>query len=279
MTKIVADTTACLSPEVISRYQIPIVPQVINFGNESFQEGIEIDSPTFMRRLRSSSELPKTAAPMPENFEKIFTELVPTGETIICIHPSADVSGTVRSATIAASDFPDADIRIIDTRTIAGPLGTLVVLAAMWAETNCDADQICTQIDQMISRSRIFFLVETLDYLARGGRIGGASALVGTLLQIKPILVFKDGKVDQYERERTYKRAIQRLKQLVITQIDHEGSGYPTIFHADSEAVANQLAEDLKVALGVKEIPISFMPPAIVTHAGPGTIGVGFFQP
>lgn len=279
MIKIVADTTACLSPEIINRYQIPIVPQVINFGNESFQEGIDIDQNTFLQRLKSSSELPKTAAPLPEMFQEIFAEYVPTGATILCIHPSMEVSGTVRSATIAADDFPGADIRIIDSRTVAGPLGSMVTLAAAWAEEGLDADQICARIDQLITKSRIFFLVETLEYLAKGGRIGGASALVGTLLQIKPILVFEDGKVDQYERERTFKRAIQRLKQLVITQIDHDGFGYPSIFHADNLDTAIQLAADLKPALGVSEIPISGMPPAIVTHAGPGTIGVGFFRP
>ena len=278
MVRIIADTTACLFPEVASQYRIPIIPQVINFGDESFLEGIDIDNPTFMRRLKSSSQLPKTAAPPPELFIKEFERLVPMGETILCIHPSIEVSGTVRSALTAAEEFPGADIRVIDTRLVASPLGTLVQLAAQWAESGVDATTIETRIHEMASCCRIYFLVSSLDYLVKGGRIGGASALLGTVLQIKPILTFQEGKVNQFEKKRTLHQAVNRLKELTIAEIAPQGSGYLTVMHAGVPEQGQALAEDLRTRLGLKQVTVHDMPPAIVTHGGPGILGVGFFS-
>jgi DegV family protein with EDD domain len=277
MIHIITDTTSCLSPEVARKYQIPVIPQVINFGEESFLEGVDIDIHEFMRRLKTSEALPKTAAPPPELFIKEFNRLASPDDTIICIHPSADVSGTVRSATIAAQDFPDFDIRVIDTRLVSSPMATMVTLAAEWVCEGLDADTIIARLSDMTNRCRIYFLVNTLEYLARGGRIGGASALLGSVLQIKPILRLHDGRVDQYERERTQKRAIERLKEIVLEQIPVDGTGYLTVMEADAHEQAVNLANDLKLLTNQKQVAIYDMPPAIITHGGPGILGVGFF--
>jgi DegV family protein with EDD domain len=277
MVKIIADTTSCLDREAAQRLHIPIIPQVVTFGDESFYEGIDLDHAAFMARLKSSRQLPKTAAPPPELFSREFQRLVPYDEPILCIHPSAEISGTVRSATVAARDFPVADIRIIDTRTVASPLATLVQLAVQWAAEGCDADEIEARIKAMIPRCRIFFLVATLDYLAKGGRIGGASALLGSVLQIKPILTLRDGKVDMYERERTHKRALARLVELTLEQYPKDQPGYLSIMHADVPDQAGNLASQLGASLGLTDVPIYNVPPAIVTHGGPGILGVAFF--
>ena len=171
MINIITDTTSGLPKEISNRYHIPVIPQIINFGNQSYYEGIDIDNPTFMKMLRASKELPKTAAPPPELFIQEFNKLIPSGGTIFCIHPSAEVSGTVRSALMAAQEFPDADIRVIDTRTVGSPMATLVQLAAEWAFEGEDADSIEMKIKQMIPRNRIYFLVDTLEYLAKGGEL------------------------------------------------------------------------------------------------------------
>jgi DegV family protein with EDD domain len=277
MVKIITDTLAGLPAETARRYNVPVIPQVIIFGTDSYQEGVEMDNAVFMQRLKASRELPKTAAPPPELFVEEFRRLVPEGEPILCIHPSAEVSGTVRSATVAARDFPDADIRVIDTRFIASPLATMVTLAAEWAETGHDADTIEARLRDLIPRCRIYFLVATLEYLAKGGRIGGGAALLGSVLQIKPILTFRDGQVDQFERERTQKRAVARLKELVLEQIPRDGSGHLSVMHAGVPDQGQALADDLGGQLGLSHIPILDVPPAIVTHAGPGILGVGFF--
>lgn len=277
MVKIITDTTSCLSPQIAQKYHIPVIPQIINIGEESFYEGVDIDIDEFMRRLKSSSSLPKTAAPPPELFVEEFHRLAPLGEPILCIHPSAEVSGTVRSALVAAQSFPKADIRVIDTRVVASPLGTMVQLAAEWAEAGIDADTIVARIEDMSRKCRVYFLVDTLEYLARGGRIGGASALLGSVLQIKPILRMHNGKVDQFERERTHKRAVARLKDIVREQIAPDGAGYLTVLEAGARPQADQLARDLSQIVKQPQVTVYDMPPAIVTHGGPGILGVGFF--
>ena len=277
MVKIITDTTSCLSPEYAKAHHVPVIPQVINFGEESYLEGIDIDITEFLRRLKSSSDLPKTAAPPPELFIKEFGWMVQTGEPILCIHPSQEVSGTVRSATVAAQDFPEADIRIIDTRLISSPIATMVQRSVEWAEAGIDADTIVSRLEEMSKRCRVYFLVDTLEFLARGGRIGGASALLGGILQIKPILRLHDGKVDQYERERTHKRAIARMQEIVLEQIPLDGLGYLTVMQAGAYDQAKTLASELGKKVNQMEVPIYDMPPAIITHGGPGILGVGFF--
>jgi DegV family protein with EDD domain len=278
MVKIITDTTAGLPTEVARRYHIPVIPQVIIFGTESYLEGVEIDNATFLRRLTSSRQLPKTAAPPPELFVQEFERLVPEGKPILCIHPSAEVSGTVRAATVAARDFSSADIRVIDSRSLASPLATMVTLAAEWAAVGEDADTIEARLrEDLIPRCRIYFMVATLEYLARGGRIGGAAALLGSVLQVKPILTFQNGQVNQFERERTHKRAVARLKELVLDQIARDGSGYLSVIHAGVPDQGQALASELGNQLGVSHVPILDVPPAIVTHGGPGILGVGFF--
>lgn len=277
MTKIITDTTAGLPVEVAQKYGITIIPQIVTFGDESYYEGVELDNAAFMAKLKAASQLPKTSAPPPELFTKEFQRFQASGESVLCLHPSSEVSGTVRSATVAARDFPGMDIRIIDTRTVASPLATLVGLAGEWSHAGVGIDQIVTRINDMLPCCRLFFLVATLEYLAKGGRIGGAQALLGGMLRIKPILTLHDGKVDQYDRERTYKRAVARLKEIVLQDIRRDGFGYLSVMHAAVPQEAQDLSTDLGAQLGIRDIPILDVPPAIVTHGGPGILGVSFF--
>ncbi len=277
MVQIITDTTAVLPPQVAVQYNIPVIPQLISFGEESFAEGVDIDIETFMQKLKAARQLPKTSAPPPELFVQAFERLVPLGEPILCIHPSAEVSGTVRSATVAALDFPHADIRVIDTRLIASPLGTLVQLAAQWAAAGLFVDAIEAQIKELARRCKIYFLVPTLEYLAKGGRIGGAAALLGTALQIKPILTLGDGRVEPFEKERTMKKALARLEALVGEQYPQHTEGYLAVMHGGVPDQAQSLANDLARQLGLASVPIFNLPPAIITHGGPGVLAVGFF--
>ena len=264
MVKIITDTTSCLSPDFARQFDIPVIPQVINFGEESYLEGVNLDNTTFMKKLRTAKELPKTAAPPPELFSREFQKLVPLGEPILCIHPSTEVSDTVRSATVAAMDFPQADIRVIDTRLIASPLGAIVEQAAICAADGLPVDQIVSKVEDLMRRARVYFLVSTLDYLARGGRIGNASALLGSMLQIKPILTVRYGKVDQYEKERTQKRAFNRLVEIVCEQSNGNHQNMVTVMHADAPGEAINLAKELKNRLNLAMIPaITDVPPAL----------------
>ena len=279
MTRIVADTICGLPPALARQLGIPLVPQVINFGTESFREGVDMDHAAFMARLRAGPDLPKTAAPYPGDFIEVFQDLTQGGESLVCVHPSADVSGTVRSAELARQDFPGADIRIIDTRTIAGPLGSLVLEADKLAKAGASAAEVEASVRAMAARARIYFMVDTLEFLRRGGRIGGAQALMGTILQIKPILTFVNGRVDQFEKERTKKRALARIKEVMMTEAARGPDAHLTIMHTGAPEEAAALAEEFKAAVGTDEALITELVPAVVTHAGPGTLGIGFFAP
>ncbi len=279
MTRIVADTLCGLSMDAARDLGIPMIAQIINFGEESFREGIDMDHAAFMARLRTGKELPKTAAPYPGDFIALFEELAKTGESIVCIHPSADVSGTVRSALTAKESFPNADIRIIDTRTLAGPLASIVLEADRLAKLGGSADQVEAAVREMAPRARIYFLVDTLEFLRRGGRIGGASALVGSILQVKPILTFIDGRIESFEKERTKKRALARVQELVLSEAARGAQAHLTVMHSAVPDEAAALAAELKTAFSVSDVPLMDLVPAIVTHAGPGALAVGFFTP
>jgi DegV family protein with EDD domain len=277
MTRIVADTTCGLTPDAARDAGIPLISQVISFGEETYREGVDMNHAQFMERLRSGRDLPKTAAPYPGDFIAAFEPIVRTGESIVCIHPSSDVSGTVRSAAVAKESFPGADIRIIDTRTVAGPLATLVLEAQHQATAGASADEVEACVRGLSPRARIYFLVDTLEFLQRGGRIGGAAALVGSILHVKPLLVFVDGRVEPLERERTRKRALARLKELVLQNAAPGPDGHLSVMHAAAPDAAAALAAELEAELGTTETPVMDMAPAIVTHVGPGALAAGFF--
>ena len=276
--RIVTDTTAALPADYAAAHSIEVVPQIILFGKESFREDVDLTYAEFIRRLKSSHQLPKTAAPEPRDLITAYRRQLAAAPTVLSIHPSTDVSGTVRSAlTAKAEAFANADVRILDTRTVAGDLASMVIAASEWAEQGITADEIVQRLEQMIPRSRTYFLVATLEYLQKGGRIGGASALIGSALQIKPILQLKDGRIDALEKVRTYNQALERLKQLVLEQCPRTFEARISVMHADDLEPAQHLAADLQAAFGIKDIPVYSLGAAITTHAGPGALGIGFF--
>jgi DegV family protein with EDD domain len=279
MVKIVADTTSCIPPDEAEQLGVYYLPQIIVFGEETYRDDSEMDPRTFLKRQKISAVLPKTAAPPPAMYTPIFAELSEKGDTIIVLCPSATVSGTFRGATVAAQDFPNADIRIIDTLLIAGGLGAVVKQALAWANEGIDADTIVTRVKEMCLRERIYFLVDTLEYLYKGGRIGAAKALFGSLLQMKPILTFRDGQIKPFDSQRTHKRAIAKLKEIVMEDCPREPAAHISIMHGDSEDIARQCAEDLGAQLGIPihEIPIYDLTPAILVHSGPGVIAISYF--
>lgn len=278
MIRIVADTTCGLPLEQLNALQIPVLPQMIIFGDECYRDDTEIDTPTFLKKLRAASVLPKTAAPAPALYTPIYTEFMAQHDTIIVITPSSEVSGTMRSAHVAAKDFPDADIRVVDTRTVAGGLGSIVLKANEWAKEGIDPDTLVNRIERMAQSERLYFVVDTLEYLFKGGRIGGAKALFGSLLQLKPILTLKDGHIEPVETQRTKRRAIARVVDLVVQECPCTDEAHLTVSHCGAEEEAQEIAETMRKALQLQVVPIYQVPPAIVVHGGPKIIEVSFFR-
>ena len=279
MVRIVADTTSSLPVDLAKKLDIPLLPQIIVFGDQSFRDDYELDTPTFLKKLKQSSTLPKTAAPPPALYLPVFQECVDRGETVIVIAPSAELSGTERSATVAARDFPGADIRVIDSRTIAGGLGYIVLQAHQWAKDGMDADTLEKKIKALAARERVYFIVDTLEYLYKGGRIGGAQALFGSIMQIKPILMLKNGKTEAVEKQRTKRTALKRVSEIVLENCAKGPEAHISVMHCDAEKEAKEFATHFEQELGIQSIPIYLVPPAIVVHAGPRVIAVSSFIP
>jgi DegV family protein with EDD domain len=277
MIRIVADTTAGLPRELTAKLGIPVLPQIVIFGEISYRDDTELDTAAFLQKLRASPQLPKTAAPPPQLYNPIFEEAANKGETVIVLAPTSKASGTVRSAEVAAQDFPGLDVRVVDSLTIAGNLASLVLVADGWAKSGLDADTIVNRLNDWIARGRIYFLVDTLEYLQKGGRIGGAKALLCELLQVKPILTVRDGQVEPYEQQRTKRRALARLVEIVEEQCPKSDDAHLCVMQADAMEEAEVLSADLRSRMNLSSIPIYELPPAIVVHAGPKAMAVGFF--
>jgi len=279
MTIIVADTTCGLPRKLLEERGVPLIPQIVTFGEESYHDDKDLNTATFLSKLKASPTLPKTSAPEPALYFPVFAEARKRGESVIVVAPTSKASGTVRSAETAAQDFPDVDIRVVDTLTVSCNLGSLVLVADDMAKARKSADEIVAKINDMIPRGRLYFVVDTLEYLARGGRIGGAKKLLAELLEIKPILQVKDGQVESFEQQRTKKRALARLVEVVTESCKGGDEAHLCVLQVEAEKEAESLVAELKSKVPVSNIPIYELPPAIVVHAGPKAMGVGFFTP
>jgi DegV family protein with EDD domain len=277
MAIIVADTTCGLPHEVLAGRGIPLIPQIVMFGEESYHDDQDFDTLVFLQKLKASATLPKTAAPEPALYFPIFEEARSKGESVVVVAPTGRASGTVRSAQTAALDFPDVDIRIVDTQTISCNLASLVLLADDMAKDGRSADEIVDVLNDLIPRGRLYFVVDTLEFLAKGGRIGGAKKLLAELLEIKPILQVKNGQVESFEQQRTRRRAMARLVEVVTEQCKGGDGAYLCALQVAAEAEAESLVTELKSKIAVSNIMVYQLPPAIIVHSGPKAMGVGFF--
>ncbi len=278
MTRIIADTTCGLPLDELEALKVDVIPQIIIFDDVPYKDDHEIDTPTFLQKLSQAKELPKTAAPPPALYEPLYKASAALGESIVIPTPSSELSGTYRSAEVAAEMVPEASVHIVDTRTIAGGLGTIVKKAKIWADEGLAPEKIIDRIQALSKREVVYFLVDTLEFLHKGGRIGNASFLIGSVLQMKPILGLEDGKVTAVEKQRTSTKALKRLKELVLENCPKNEDCNVTVSHCGGESRAEQLSKELAEALNLETIPVYEVPPAIVVHGGPGIISVSFFK-
>jgi len=277
MTIIVADTTCGLPRTLLEQRGIPFIPQVVIFGDRAFHDDVELDTATFLQKLKAARNLPKTSAPEPVLYHPIFKQAQAGNESVIVVAPTGKASGTVRSAQIAAQDFPGVDVRVVDTQTVSCNLGSMVLVADDMAKAGKSADEIVAKLNDMIPRGRLYFVVDTLEYLAKGGRIGGAKKLLAELLEIKPILQVKCGQVEPFEQQRTKKRALARLVEIVAEQCKGGEEAHLCVIQVAAAEEAQALVAELKSHVNISNIPIYELPPAIVVHSGPKAMGVGFF--
>ncbi len=277
MVTIFADTTSSIPVDEARSLDIEYLPQIIIFGEDTYRDDTELDSATFIKKLVASATLPKTSAPPPQMYEPLFEKHIQAGDDIIVLTPSAKVSGTFRSAETAAQDFSSDQITVIDTLNIGASFASIVKEAAKMARKGETSEKIIQLINHMIERERNIFVVDTLEYLFKGGRIGGAKMLFGSLLQVKPLLALKKGQVEAVESQRTKKKALNRMMELIMEECPPKNSSFLSIQHGAALAEAEILATQLKGALNLNEVPVYNLPPAFLVHSGPGVLGASYF--
>ena len=226
---LVCDSTADLGPAYYPAHAVEMVPLRIIFGDQEFRDQVELSTGEFYRRMRAGGPHPRTSQPPPSDFQEVFERLGGDGDTVICTTISSDLSGTAGSAMQARQSLPDLDIRVVESKSCGPAHGAAVDLAVAIRDRGGGADAIVSAIERLRATQRLVFTVENLEYLRRGGRIGTARALLGTVLSIKPILGFIDGKVQALDQVRTYQRALDRLVQELASAVRGWGQdgGHP----------------------------------------------------
>jgi DegV family protein with EDD domain len=275
---IVTDSTAYLPSEWVAQYQVRVVPLKVHWGDETYLDGVDILPQEFYERLAHSKSLPTTSQPSVHDFLQVFESLADQSDGIVVLLISSGISGTVNSARAAAREFSRLPVEIVDTRVTSTGQALAVLAAARAAVQGKSLQEVRQAADEVVQRLRIFFAVDTLEYLHRGGRIGGASRFLGTALNIKPILYFNpEGKLDALERVRTRVKALRRLEALV----GEAGNGHPLhvgIMHASAPQAAQEFCEQISRRFHCQEIFAHELSPVIGTHVGPGTIGIAFYS-
>ncbi len=275
--KIVTDSTADLPKDLVLKYGITVVPLKVIFNDEEpLKDGVDIDTDQFYRRQVANKEIARTSQPAPAEFLEVYNELSKDGHSIISIHISSAMSGTSQSAKMAKEMLPGSDIEIIDSKVTSMGLGLIALEAAREAGNGKTKNEIVDLVNTLVSKIQVFFVVDTLEYLVRGGRIGMANALLGTILSIKPLLFLKDGVVQPYEKVRGKSRAIERLVQVVEDKVGSNKIKCCLIHGMESSGL-EKLRQKVSARLNCEDTVVSTLGAVIGTHTGPGVVGIAFF--
>lgn len=275
--KVVSDSTADLNQSIVDEYQIEIVPLKVHFGEEEFLDWVEMRGEDFYQKLTLSDILPRTSQPSPAEFVKTYEELGPN-ETIFSIHISSGLSGTYQSAMMAKNMLPDRDIHVINTRLASMAHGGIVFEAARAVKAGRSKEEVLKVINTLKSNLKVYFVVDTLEYLQKNGRIGRAQALLGSLLKVKPILTLKDGIVTPKEKARGRGKAVNRIIEICKEEFTTEKLVNAFVLHSNAPEEALKLQEKVIENFNVEEIAISSIGAVIGTHVGPGTLGVVMYH-
>jgi len=274
--KIVTDSTAYLEPEVMARYDIRVVPLKLAFGTEVYAEGVDITNEEFYQKLAKVRMSPTTSQPSVGDFVQVYSELAQHGHPILSLHISSKLSGTVDSALAAKKALPQAQIEIVDSLSVA--MGMLVPPAAELTEQGETLSQIKAAIGKLNASISSIGAFDTLEYLWKGGRIGAARALVGTLLRIKPMLTFQDGEVKVLAKPRTMARAIEYILKFLEKRVEGDTAICGWLAHTHVFETALTVKEALQERFNWAELRFLELGPVLGTHLGPGFIGLGFYS-
>lgn len=275
-TAIVTDSTSYISEEIREALDIHMIPLQVIFKNESYKEEVELKSEEFYKKTRS--ELPKTSQPPIGEFVNYFEELSKTADAVISIHLSSGISGTCSGAMQAGEMVEGIDVFVFDSEVSCAMQGFYVVKAAKMAIAGESPERILSELEKMKISLRAFFMVDDLQHLQRGGRLSSAQALIGGMLQIKPVLHFDNKEIVPYEKIRTRKKAMNRIVELLTDDVASGDAIQATIIHANRPAEAAEWLNDLKGKLPQVDFELSYFGPVIGSHLGEGSMGIGWVK-
>jgi DegV family protein with EDD domain len=269
---VVTDSTSDLLPDLTADREITVVPLTVNLGGRGYLDGVEIKAADFYARLAAGEGMATTSQPSAGQFAEVYEKLLGSHEEVVSLHISSKLSGTFAAASQGAKLVGADRVAVVDTGQVSMPLALLVLAASAMAAEGESAERLVERLRPVREAMRVYFMVGTLEYLRRGGRIGRAGALLGSVLQVKPVLTIADGQVAPLERVRTQDRALARVIELARLE---EGRLCALIGHAAAEGLAQRIAEALDPV--AETLIVAPLGPVVGAHAGPGTVGVGCY--
>jgi DegV family protein with EDD domain len=274
---IVTDSSAYIPEAVIGNLDIHVIPLWIIWKEERLRDGVDIQPCEFYDRLRSTDTLPTTSQPSVGEFIEFFTRLAQDFNGIVSIHVTSKLSGTVASATTAMNQFKEIPVRVLDSLSVSMGLGFAVLEAARTAAQGGTLDQVVSKAESILQKVQFLFVLDTLEYLHKGGRISGAKALLGTALRIKPLLHFVDGLIQPLVQVRTKRKGIATMLDKAEERLGGKPMAVAAVVDADSPEEGDAVAALVKERFSLKDVIRSGISPAIGTHAGPGALGLVFY--
>lgn len=278
MVRIMADFAADIPKDFIEEHNLAVLPFYINVGDDSILADANYTPEKFYELIKSTDEIPKTSQPAPEVVENMFRELSKDGEPVIYVSISANASGVFNTASIIANNLKEEgkDITIIDSRSFSMGIGMPVIEAVLMAEAGAGKDEIVNFLTETYERDRVYFVVDDLTFLKKGGRIKATTAVIGELLDIKPILYSNDGLVEVYGKVRGLKKAISKIVDEVVEKMDNPEENEVIVLDADAKDKAEIMVKLLEKKVNPKKISMHQVGPVITCHAGLGVMGIYF---
>ena len=274
---VVTDSSACIPAEAQGDLNIPVIPLWLLWDGEQFRDGVDMDPSTFYRRLRHSKTFPTSSQPTPGEFVDFFKTVAAGADAIVGVIVSSGISATFENAKKARTQLPELDIRLVDSYNTTMGLGFAVLAAARAAAAGKSIDEVVAAAEDMRERVHFLFAVDTLEFLHRGGRIGGAKRWLGTALRIKPLLHFENGQIEPLVQVRTKRKALARMLDIAEERLDGKPMAEAAVLDVDNPVEGDAVAEQVGQRFGLESVFRSTVSPVVGTHAGPGSIGLIFY--
>ena len=277
---VVTDSTANLMPEVAEAYDISVIPLNVHWGDETYVDGVTLSAETFYQWLEEREEMPKTSQPSVGEFIQFFEEVAARHETdtIFGAFISAELSGTLASAIQAKAQLSHLNITLVDTRFVSMGVGFQALCAARASQAGASVDEILTRVQRVRAHTELIFTLDTLEYLRRGGRIGGAAHLVGTLLNLKPLLTIQGGVVEALGKSRGRQKSLQVLGETIQQRLTGRRPAELAVMHtgAEKDDDVDQVIAWVTEHIKPRRLYTGMLSPTVGTHGGPGAIGIAF---